>query len=132
MVAHLNASCDAASLSVRNRESVIRTPLRSVVPMENITVAQCFIAVDDHDKALVFYRDVVGLEVRQDVSNGGGCAGFGPGAAGQPDLGIVIEPPLADPEASDADKKAAADLLKKGYLEASTSAPTTSRRRSPA
>ena len=34
----------------------------------NITLSTCFIAVDDHDKALAFYRDVLGLEVRNDVS----------------------------------------------------------------
>ncbi len=34
----------------------------------SINIAQCFIAVHDHDKALPFYRDVLGLEVRNDVS----------------------------------------------------------------
>ena len=33
----------------------------------DIKLAQCFISVDDHDKALAFYRDVLGLEVRNDV-----------------------------------------------------------------
>ena len=33
----------------------------------DINLAQCFIAVDDHDKAIAFYRDVLGLEVRNDV-----------------------------------------------------------------
>ncbi|MET9842605.1 VOC family protein, partial [Streptomyces virginiae] len=33
----------------------------------NINLSQCFIAVDDHDKAIAFYRDVLGLEVRNDV-----------------------------------------------------------------
>ena len=33
----------------------------------DIKLSQCFIAVDDHDKALGFYRDVLGLEVRNDV-----------------------------------------------------------------
>ena len=32
-----------------------------------ITLSQCFIAVDDHDAALAFYRDVLGFEVRNDV-----------------------------------------------------------------
>ena len=30
----------------------------------DINLSQCFIAVDDHDKALAFYRDVLGLQVR--------------------------------------------------------------------
>ena len=33
----------------------------------DIKLSQCFIAVADHDKALAFYRDVLGLEVRSDV-----------------------------------------------------------------
>jgi catechol 2,3-dioxygenase-like lactoylglutathione lyase family enzyme len=34
----------------------------------DIKVSHCFILVDDHDKALGFYRDVLGLEVRNDIS----------------------------------------------------------------
>ncbi len=30
----------------------------------NLTVSTCFIAVDDHEKALALYRDVLGLDVR--------------------------------------------------------------------
>jgi catechol 2,3-dioxygenase-like lactoylglutathione lyase family enzyme len=40
----------------------------------DIKLSQCFIAVDDHDKALAFYGDVLGLEVRNDVGFEG-CAG---------------------------------------------------------
>jgi catechol 2,3-dioxygenase-like lactoylglutathione lyase family enzyme len=40
----------------------------------DVKLSQCFIAVDDHDKALAFYRDVLGLEVRNDVGSRG-CAG---------------------------------------------------------
>jgi catechol 2,3-dioxygenase-like lactoylglutathione lyase family enzyme len=31
----------------------------------DVTVSTCFIAVDDHDKALAFYPDVLGFEVAQ-------------------------------------------------------------------
>ncbi|GAA2748663.1 MULTISPECIES: VOC family protein [Kitasatospora] len=81
----------------------------------DIKLSQCFIAVDDHDKALAFYRDVLGLEVRNDV-------GFENmrwvtvGSPTQPDVEIVLEPPLADPHASAADRQAAAELLAKGQL----------------
>ena len=81
----------------------------------DIKVSQCFIAVDDHDKALAFYRDALGFEVRNDVSyEGMRWVSVGPPA--QPDLEIVLEPPVADPGASDADKQAAAELLAKGLL----------------
>ena len=41
-------------------------PARSVNRMD-ITLAQCFIAVDDHDQALALYRDVLGLEAMAEL-----------------------------------------------------------------
>jgi len=81
----------------------------------NITLSQCFIAVDDHDKAIAFYRDVLGLEVRNDVGFEG-MRWVTVGSPSQPDVNIVLEPPLADPNASPADKRAMAELLAKGLL----------------
>ena len=80
-----------------------------------ITVSQCFIAVDDHDTALAFYRDVLGLEVRLDIAYEG-MRWVTVGAPSQPDVNIVLEPPVADPNASETDKRAAAELLAKGLL----------------
>ena len=81
----------------------------------DIKLSQCFIAVDDHDKALAFYRDVLGLEVRNDVGFEG-MRWVSVGAPSQPDVEIVLEPPVADPNASPADREAAAELLAKGLL----------------
>ncbi|MFE0423969.1 VOC family protein [Streptomyces sp. NPDC058953] len=81
----------------------------------DITLSQCFIAVDDHDKALTFYRDALGLEVRGDVGFEG-LRWVTVGSPAQPDVEIVLEPPVADPGASDADRKAMAELLAKGML----------------
>lgn len=89
-------------------------PVRSVAPMD-IKLSLCFIPVDDHDKALAFYRDVLGLEVRNDVGFEG-MRWVTVGAPSQPDVDIVLEPPVADPNASAADKEAAAELLAKGLL----------------
>jgi len=36
-----------------------------------LTLSQCFIQVHDPDLALAFYRDALGLEVRNDVANEG-------------------------------------------------------------
>jgi predicted enzyme related to lactoylglutathione lyase len=83
----------------------------------DITLNTCFIAVDDHDKALGFYRDVLGLEVRMDVGYEG-MRWVTVGSPAQPDVNIVLEPPLADPNASAADKEAMAQLLAKGLLRA--------------
>jgi predicted enzyme related to lactoylglutathione lyase len=81
----------------------------------DIKLASCFIAVDDHDKALAFYRDVLGLEVRNDVGFEG-MRWVTVGASSQPGVDIVLEPPLADPNASPADRAAMAELLAKGQL----------------
>ncbi|MGP3683668.1 VOC family protein [Streptomyces sp. IBSNAI002] len=81
----------------------------------DIKLSQCFIAVDDHDKALAFYRDALGLEVRNDVGYEG-MRWVTIGSPVQPDVEIVLEPPLADPNASEADRQAMADLLAKGLL----------------
>ena len=81
----------------------------------DLKLSQCFIAVDDHDKALAFYRDALGLEVRNDVGFEG-MRWVTVGAPSQPDVEIVLEPPLADPNASPADKQAMAELLAKGLL----------------
>jgi catechol 2,3-dioxygenase-like lactoylglutathione lyase family enzyme len=81
----------------------------------DITLSQCFIAVDDHDKALGFYRDALGLEVRNDVAFEG-MRWVTVGSPSQPGVDIVLEPPVADPTASAADKEVMAELLAKGLL----------------
>lgn len=80
-----------------------------------IKLSVCFIAVDDHDTALAFYRDVLGFEVRNDVAFEG-MRWVTVGSPSQPDVDIVLEPPLADPNASPADRKTMAELLAKGLL----------------
>ncbi|CAM5306855.1 lyase [Streptomyces avidinii] len=80
-----------------------------------IKLSQCFIAVDDHDKALAFYRDALGMEVRNDVAFEG-MRWVTVGSPEQPDVEIVLEPPLADPGASPADRQTMAELLAKGVL----------------
>jgi predicted enzyme related to lactoylglutathione lyase len=83
----------------------------------DLKLSHCFIAVDDHDKALAFYRDALGLEVRNDVSfEGMRWVTVGPPL--QPEIDIVLEPPTATPNASPADREAAAQLLAKGLLRA--------------
>jgi predicted enzyme related to lactoylglutathione lyase len=81
----------------------------------DIELSTCFVAVDDHDKALAFYRDILGLEVRNDVAYEG-MRWVTVGSPSQPGVEIVLEPPLADPNAAAADKQAMAELLAKGLL----------------
>ena len=81
----------------------------------SIEISHCFIAVDDHDKALAFYRDALGFEVRNDVSYEG-MRWVTVGSPSQPGVELVLEPPVADPGAAAGDKEAAAELLAKGLL----------------
>jgi predicted enzyme related to lactoylglutathione lyase len=81
----------------------------------DIRLDTCFIAVDDHDKALGFYRDTLGFEVRNDVSYEG-MRWVTLGARSQPDVSIVLELPGCDPNASPADRQATAELMAKGML----------------
>lgn len=81
----------------------------------DLKLSHCFIAVDDHDKALAFYRDVLGLEVRNDVGFEG-MRWVTVGSPLQPDVEIVLEPPAANPDTSPADRQAMAELLAKGIL----------------
>jgi len=80
----------------------------------NVKLRNCFIAVHDHDEALAFYRDLLGLEVRNDVKYEG-MRWTTVGSKGQ-DVEIVLEPPLADPNAAPADRKVMKELLAKGLL----------------
>lgn len=81
----------------------------------SIELSHCFIAVDDHDKALAFYRDALGFEVRNDVSYEG-MRWVTVAPPSQPGVEIVLEPPVADPGAASSDRQAAAELLAKGLL----------------
>lgn len=79
----------------------------------DISLSHCFLAVDDHDKALAFYRDVLDLEVRNDVAKGD-LRWITVGPRSQPELDIILEP--AGVEASPDDRAAMGDLMAKGVL----------------
>jgi predicted enzyme related to lactoylglutathione lyase len=78
-----------------------------------ITLQYTFLEVDDHEAALAFYRDVLGLEVRNDVNmEFGRWLTVGP--KGQPEIGIVLQSVgVARPPA---DAQALRELLAKGSL----------------
>ncbi|GIJ52114.1 lyase [Virgisporangium aliadipatigenens] len=81
----------------------------------NVRLQHCFIAVDDHDKAIHFYRDLLGLEITNDVAyEGMRWVSMTPPA--QPEIQIVLENPDASPDASAADREILKDLLAKGLL----------------
>lgn len=81
----------------------------------DIKVSHCFITVDDHDKALGFYRDTLGLEVRTDVRFEG-MRWVTVSPPSQPELEITIETVDSNPAASAEDKQKQSELLAKGML----------------
>jgi catechol 2,3-dioxygenase-like lactoylglutathione lyase family enzyme len=80
-----------------------------------IKLSHTFLAVDDPDKALAFYRDLLGLEVRNDVAYGG-MRWITVGAASQPEVDIVLEPPAVNPNMTAEDRRVVADLMAKGVF----------------
>jgi catechol 2,3-dioxygenase-like lactoylglutathione lyase family enzyme len=78
----------------------------------NLTLSQCFVIVHDPDLALAFYRDTLGLELRNDVAKGD-FRWITVGAASQPDVAIVLTNYL---NGSPADGEAVAALVAKGAL----------------
>jgi len=71
------------------------------------------VTVSDVDEAVAFYRDGLGLEVRNDVANGG-FRWVTLGSAAQPGIEIVLSEPHAG--RSQADGDAMQELLAKGQL----------------
>src|SRR5256885_2161948 len=80
-----------------------------------LTLKHTMLKVDDHEKALAFYRGVLGFTVRGDVEfEGLRWVTVSPPA--QPEVEIVLEPPSADPNTSAADKQAIAEMMAKGIM----------------
>jgi len=78
----------------------------------NLTIARCFVQVHDPDLALTFYRDALGLELRNDVAREG-LRWITVGSASQPDVEIVLTNYL---NGSPADSEALAALVAKGAV----------------
>ena len=79
----------------------------------DISLGHCFITVHDADEALTFYRDALGLDVRNDVATEAGrWVTLSPPS--QPDVEIVLSTPQSG--RSPADSDALLTLLTKGSL----------------
>jgi catechol 2,3-dioxygenase-like lactoylglutathione lyase family enzyme len=78
----------------------------------DVTFARCFVVVHDPELALTFYRDVLGLELRNDVARDG-FRWLTVGAAAQPDVAIILTNYL---NGSPADADTVASLVAKGAL----------------
>jgi catechol 2,3-dioxygenase-like lactoylglutathione lyase family enzyme len=78
----------------------------------NLTLSTCFVLVHDPELALAFYRDALGLELRNDVARED-FRWITVGAGSQPGVGIVLTNHL---NGSPADGDALAALVAKGAL----------------
>jgi predicted enzyme related to lactoylglutathione lyase len=79
----------------------------------DITIHTTFLPHDDPDASLTFYRDILGFEVRNDVAFGG-RRWITVGAADQPGMSIVLEPPAADPGITDDERRTIVEMMAKG------------------
>ena len=78
----------------------------------NLSLSTCFVIVHDPDRALAFYRDTLGLELRNDVARED-FRWITVGAPSQPGVEIVLTNYL---NGSPADVDAVAALVAKGAL----------------
>ncbi|MCX4692343.1 VOC family protein [Streptomyces sp. NBC_01408] len=79
----------------------------------DISIHMSTLPHDDPDAALVFYRDVLGFEVRSDVGQGN-MRWITVGPAGQPDTSILLAPSAADPGITEAERRTIAEMMAKG------------------
>jgi catechol 2,3-dioxygenase-like lactoylglutathione lyase family enzyme len=78
----------------------------------NLTLSTCFVIVHNPDESLAFYRDVLGLELRNDVAREN-MRWITVGSADQPGVSIVLTNYL---NGSAADTEAVTALVAKGAL----------------
>lgn len=79
----------------------------------DITIHTTFLAHNDPEASLTFYRDILGFEVRNDVGYDG-MRWITVGPQNQPETSIVLTPPDADPGITDDEKRMIAEMMAKG------------------
>ncbi|MFD7068849.1 VOC family protein [Streptomyces sp. NPDC059913] len=79
----------------------------------DITIHTSVLPHDDPEQSLVFYRDVLGFEVRNDVGQGR-MRWITVGPAGQPGTSILLAPPAADPGITEDERRTIAEMMAKG------------------
>lgn len=79
----------------------------------NIDIHSSFLAQDDPDAALAFYRDTLGFEVRNDVGYDG-MRWITVGPAGRSGTSIVLYPPAATPGITEGERRIVSEMMAKG------------------
>jgi predicted enzyme related to lactoylglutathione lyase len=79
----------------------------------DITINASFLPHTDPEASLIFYRDALGFEVRNDVGRGTmRWITIGPPA--QPGTSIVLTPPAVDPGITDDERRVITEMIAKG------------------
>jgi len=79
----------------------------------SITIHASFLPHNDPDASLVFYRDVLGFQVRNDVGYKG-MRWITVGPPDQPGTSIVLFPPQASPGVTEDERRTIAEMMAKG------------------
>ena len=79
----------------------------------DITIHSSFLAHNDPDAALAFYRDTLGFEVRLDVGYEG-MRWLTVGPVDQKSTSIVLHPPAVDPGITDDERRIIIEMMAKG------------------
>ena len=79
----------------------------------DITIHYAFLPHTDPDAALGFYRDTLGMEVRNDVGYQG-LRWIVVGPSDQPDISILLAPPGADPGVTEEERRTITEMMAKG------------------
>ncbi|MGJ9412309.1 VOC family protein [Aeromicrobium sp. CF4.19] len=85
----------------------------------DIVIHFAFLPHLDAEESLIFYRDVLGFEVRKDVG-GGEHRWLTVGPPAQPQTSVVLHPPTADPTLSEDEQRTILELIAKGSYGAIT------------
>jgi catechol 2,3-dioxygenase-like lactoylglutathione lyase family enzyme len=79
----------------------------------DISIRNAFLPHNDKDESLGFYRDILGLDVRNDVGYNG-MHWITVGHPDQPGTSLVLFPPGADPGITDDERRTIAEMMAKG------------------
>jgi uncharacterized glyoxalase superfamily protein PhnB len=79
----------------------------------DISIHSSFLAHDDPEAALAFYRDLLGFELRLDVGYQG-MRWLTVGPPDQPNTAIVLHPPGVDPGITDDERRTITEMMAKG------------------
>ncbi|ANC30206.1 VOC family protein [Isoptericola dokdonensis] len=82
----------------------------------DITLHTTFLPHTDPEASLRFYRDLLGFELTQDVGQGA-MRWLTFVAPTQPDVRLVLTPPVADPGVTDDERRTVVELMAKGVYQ---------------